>query len=331
MNKMLILALLAVQVVLFPSASRAFEADMPGTKDHPELPRIQGTYIVGYEYSAYDAARFGKVDAEKTLATITPEGKRTRIVYIGEGTQSSLQLFRNYQTAFGRMGEFTEIYSCQRADCEDARIGMEIVWTLDGKFPNQFSANHHYLNPSSHKNPMYLYGTVQKGETLYHVSVFTAGLLDSYTKQADNRPVAHIEILEVEEFEPSLQSVDADEVTSRLESQGHIALYGIQFDFDSATLQPASASTIGELANSLRANADMSVYVVGHTDSEGDYSYNQELSQRRAATVARNLVDEYGIEADRLVPVGVGPVAPKANTESEDGRAINRRVEIVRR
>jgi outer membrane protein OmpA-like peptidoglycan-associated protein len=120
-------------------------------------------------------------------------------------------------------------------------------------------------------------------------------------------------------------------MNDQLEAQGHIALYGIRFEFDSATLQPSSAKTIQEVAKSLEANQSTSVYVVGHTDSAGDYEYNRDLSQQRAGAVVQKLIDDHGIDMERLVAIGVGPVAPRANNESEDGRAINRRVEIVRR
>jgi outer membrane protein OmpA-like peptidoglycan-associated protein len=178
---------------------------------------------------------------------------------------------------------------------------------------------------------MYVYGTLQKGETLYHVSVFTAMLSTSYTEQTKDRPVVHLEIVEVEEFEPSLDSVDAAEMSSQLEAQGRIALYGIRFEFDSAKLQLSSAKTIEEVARALKDNQSMSVYVVGHTDNAGEYDYNRNLSQQRAAAVVQALIEAHGIGVQRLVAIGVGPVAPRASNDSEDGRAINRRVEIVRR
>lgn len=316
--------------LLLPALCNAFESDMPGSKDHPEIPRIQGTYIIGYDFSDFDAGRFIRVTSDKKLDLSMPEGKRTRLIYIGDATQSSLQLFRNYQTAFNRTGEFEELYSCQRDDCEKSRL-PRTIWAIDNQFPSLFSRRHEYYDGTTHKDAMYLYGTLQKGETLYHVSVFTALVSTGYTEQAKNRPVAHLEIVEVEEFEPALDSVDAADVSNQLETQGHIALYGIQFEFDSATLQSSSAKTIEEVAKSLAANRAIKVYVVGHTDNAGDYKYNRDLSQQRADAVVQELIKGYAVAEERLVAIGVGPVAPRANNESDEGRAINRRVEIVRR
>ena len=319
MKNSLTLILIAV---MLPAVSSAFDADMDGSKDHPELPRVKGTYIVGYQYVGYDAGRFASGFADKEFKTATPEGKTTRIIYVGNETQSSLQLFRNYETAFSRMGEFDEIYSCKPADCKKSRIGARVVWQSDYKFANVLGGNYGFIAGSTYKDPMYVYGTVRKGDALYHVSVFTTTVLKSSPKQIVNRPVAHVEIVEVEEFQPALETVDAETVSSQLETKGRIALYGIRFDFDSATLQASSADAVAEVAKSLRANPSMSVYVVGHTDNEGDYTYNRDLSQQRAASVVRDLVNKHGVGTERLLAVGVGPVA---------GRAINRRVEIVRR
>ena len=316
-------------LVLLPTLSYAFDADMQGSRDHPEVPRVQGTFIIGYDYSAFDAGQFLLATSDKKLDLSMPEGKRTRLIYIGDSTQSSLQLFRNYQAAFNRIGEFEELYSCQRSACEETRL-PRAIWTPDNKFPSQFSRRHEYYDGSTHKDAMYLYGILRKGETLYHISVFTATLSTSYTEQAKDRPVVHLEIVEVEEFEPSLDSVDAAEMSSQLEAQGRIALYGIRFEFDSAKLQSSSAKTIDEVAKALKENRSMSVYVVGHSDNAGDYDYNRNLSQQRAAAVVQELIDVHGIDVQRLVAIGVGPVAPRASNESEDGRAINRRVEIVR-
>jgi outer membrane protein OmpA-like peptidoglycan-associated protein len=304
---------------------------MQGSADHPELPRVTGSNIVGYEHVEYGAGRFASSFVGKEFEISAPEGKTTRIIYVGRETQSSLQLFRNFETAFGRMGEFTEIYSCKSAECVKSRIGSAIVWSSGHKIPNVLSGTYGFVAPSTYKEPMYVYGTVQKGDATYHVSVFTATVLSSTPKQIENRPVAHVEIVEVEDFEPTLETVDADAVSNQLETKGRIALYGILFDFDSAVLQASSASTVAEVAKSLKDNPSMSVYVVGHTDNAGDYTYNRDLSQQRAASVVQVLVDKHGISSDRLLAVGVGPVAPKANNDSEDGRRVNRRVEIVRR
>ena len=84
-----------------------------------------------------------------------------------------------------------------------------------------------------------------------------------------------------------------------------------------------------EIAALLKAQPTLKVVIVGHTDSQGTYQYNMDLSQRRAAAVAAELTKTYGIAAARLTTAGVGYLAPLGSNATEDGRALNRRVELV--
>jgi len=90
-----------------------------------------------------------------------------------------------------------------------------------------------------------------------------------------------------------------------------------------------SPATLGEIGKLLKANPALKLYVVGHTDAVGAVAYNKDLSEKRAAAVVQYLVRQHGIAADRLVPAGVGPLAPVATNATEEGRAKNRRVELV--
>ncbi len=83
------------------------------------------------------------------------------------------------------------------------------------------------------------------------------------------------------------------------------------------------------MAKLLKAFPDLRVLIVGHTDSTGDREYNMGLSRRRAEAVVKSLRDHYGIAASRLIPAGVGMLAPVASNRTEEGRAKNRRVELV--
>jgi outer membrane protein OmpA-like peptidoglycan-associated protein len=80
----------------------------------------------------------------------------------------------------------------------------------------------------------------------------------------------------------------------------------------------------------LKENASLKVYVVGHTDNVGALAGNMDLSKRRAAAVVQELTSKYGVAAARLASFGAGPYAPIASNDKEDGRALNRRVELVK-
>lgn len=126
-----------------------------------------------------------------------------------------------------------------------------------------------------------------------------------------------------------LVTVNAAAMAKGIEETGHIALYGLRFATDSAEIAPESETTLAEMATFLHENPETDVYVVGHTDDTGTLSHNMDLSQRRAEAVGRALVSRHGVAAARLIAKGVGPLAPVSSNDTEEGRARNRRVELV--
>jgi len=123
---------------------------------------------------------------------------------------------------------------------------------------------------------------------------------------------------------------NAEVFQNDIRSTGHAAVYGITFDTDSASIKPESAQAIGEVARLLKTDPGLKVFVVGHTDNSGSVDHNLKLSQDRAQSVMQALVRDHGIAAARLRSYGCGPYAPVASNDSEDGKAKNRRVELVK-
>lgn len=115
-----------------------------------------------------------------------------------------------------------------------------------------------------------------------------------------------------------------------LEAKGRVTVDDILFDTNAATIQPSSAEPLGEIAAMLQEHADLSLLIQGHTDDQGGFEHNMTLSKERAAAVKAWLVEEQGISADRLKTIGLGSTQPVASNDTEDGRAQNRRVELVR-
>jgi outer membrane protein OmpA-like peptidoglycan-associated protein len=122
---------------------------------------------------------------------------------------------------------------------------------------------------------------------------------------------------------------NAEAFASDLKSTGHAAVYGIYFDTGSSVIKPASDAALGEIARLLKGDATLKVHVVGHTDNVGTMDANLKLSQARAEAVVQALVTKHAIAATRLRAAGVGPLAPVASNNAEEGRARNRRVELV--
>ena len=137
-----------------------------------------------------------------------------------------------------------------------------------------------------------------------------------------------LRIVEKKEMEQHVVA-DAAAFGNDIKATGHVAVYGINFDTGKATITPESAAAIGEVAKLLKTDAALKVHVVGHTDNVGSVESNLKLSQDRAAAVVQALVQQ-GIAAARLRPYGCGSFAPVASNDAEDGRAKNRRVEIVK-
>ena len=125
--------------------------------------------------------------------------------------------------------------------------------------------------------------------------------------------------------------VDANAMLSAINSQGRVALYGIYFDFNKSEIKPESKSTLKEISELLSKNQKLNLYVVGHTDNVGDFNYNMKLSQSRAEAVVNTLVSEYSVNKNRLKAAGVGPLSPVTTNNTEEGKAKNRRVELIKK
>jgi outer membrane protein OmpA-like peptidoglycan-associated protein len=123
---------------------------------------------------------------------------------------------------------------------------------------------------------------------------------------------------------------DAKFMSEGINSTGHVAIYGIYFDFNKADIKPESGPALKEITNLLQQDPNLKLYVVGHTDNAGGLDYNMKLSLQRAEAVVKELVSRYGISSERLKPGGVGPMSPVASNDAEEGRAKNRRVELVK-
>jgi outer membrane protein OmpA-like peptidoglycan-associated protein len=123
---------------------------------------------------------------------------------------------------------------------------------------------------------------------------------------------------------------NAAEMSSGINSTGHTVVTGILFDTGKAEVKPESAPALEQVVKLLDQNAALKLYVVGHTDNVGALAANLDLSRRRAAAVVQMLIEQYHVAPARLASFGAGPCAPLSSNDSEDGRALNRRVELVK-
>lgn len=139
----------------------------------------------------------------------------------------------------------------------------------------------------------------------------------------------NLDIVELKAMEQKVE-VSASEMLKALNTNGFIALYGILFDTGKATIKPASEPLLAEIVSLMKSNAVLKLSIEGHTDSVGKVKANQELSRKRAESVKKYLVGK-GVGGKRLVTAGWGDTKPVADNRTEEGRAKNRRVELVKK
>ena len=330
MNKKTILLLMACVPSLFATTtSLAQHSDSPGSKDHPMVTRYEGSFIDGYEIKEFDefilplgpAIRNDDgVKVPKEQAVL--EGRITRILYRGPDERSSLEILRNYQSALEAAG-FETLYTCS-SDC-----GNNFHALLYG--PMEMRVRKTDTSASAFDLPQdirYLAARMVDGSRIVHVSLLTA--FDNGFGELSKRPVTLLEIIEAKAMDTGKVTVDAEAIGKGIDTTGHMAIYGVLFDTDSANIKAGSAPILAEIAKLLEKRSSLKILVVGHTDNQGDFDYNMNLSSQRANSVSRYLVEQHGIDKDRLRADGVGYLAPVASNDSPDGRAKNRRVELVK-
>jgi OmpA-OmpF porin, OOP family len=308
--------------------------DIAGARDYPGLPRFRGSAIVGYQALAFDMFRLPTGPAERDASSnwqipnvLALEGKVTGHVYVLPPGTASLEVFRNYQNALRTAG-FTTLFTCDGDDaCGDGGILAQYV----------YAGSHIMQNSGIRSAQAAMYGSdihflsakrSAEGRDTY-VSLLVAKESAMGGGDTDSISVV-LHVIEPKPMDGSMVFVDAAKMASDIASSGHVALYGIYFDTDSATVKPESDPALKEIAALLNKGPGLKVYVVGHTDTQGGYDYNMGLSARRSRAVAEALVSRFGITPDRLRAAGVGFLSPVATNATDEGRAKNRRVELVR-
>lgn len=313
-----------VFVLALAVAGAAFAQDAPNTSDHPLVSRYAGSVIDGYEVQGFDDFRLpvgpmarGADGTRSPSETKTLEGKITRILYRGPEGRGTLEIMRNYQSALEDAG-FEVLYSCSD-DC-----GYLFHWALyhdDTVITSTKTSGGAFDQPDDLR---YLAATRATDEGVVHVAVMTA--IDTiWTKQ----PVTLLTVIESAPMDTGM--VTAAALGEGIDSDGHVAIYGIYFDTGSATVKAESDATLEEIGQLLSERPTLNLLVVGHTDNQGGFELNMDLSRRRAQAVVQALTSRFGVGANRLQAAGVGYLAPVASNDTEAGRAKNRRVELVKR
>ncbi|MEP3345093.1 MAG: OmpA family protein [Litoreibacter sp.] len=133
----------------------------------------------------------------------------------------------------------------------------------------------------------------------------------------------------IAQINPIIPNVSFGSVTELLLRDGHVVLDDLQFETGSSALGEGKFLSLVDLSEYLKANPEIRIALVGHTDAEGSLQGNVNLSRKRAQSVATRLTKEFGIPSNQMEADGVGYLAPRANNLSDEGRTLNRRVEVI--
>ncbi|MFZ0791238.1 MAG: DUF4892 domain-containing protein [Chromatiaceae bacterium] len=310
-------------------AGTVFGADLVGSRDHPLLKRYEGSEIIKYEQREYDGLTIalGKARSSSELVeSRRAEGAVTRLTYKAPMGRSSLEVIRNYErelkshgfaVLFAGSGDELGSYFAEAAGYKKIQWPPNVPALTLNADSQQFMALEKKGTDAGVDLLVALYAVENR---------FWASDLKHVEK---GQALLQVDIVESKPMEEKMVTVAAEEMAEQISSTGSIALYGIYFDTDKADIKDESSATLEQIARLLRESPNLKLLVVGHTDNVGTFAYNMELSGRRAAAVVRELTTKYGVAANRLTPAGVSYASPVASNGTEDGRAKNRRVELV--
>jgi OmpA-OmpF porin, OOP family len=317
----------ALVAFLFPVY--AYAADVVGSKDPPDMKRYEGSALIGYHAPKFDEflLPLGPPTQEAPAAYVKSQsvsGLISRYTYVAPAGRSPAELFLNYETEFQRLNLET-LY--KKSTTDRGWFGPTLQPVADADGIKQILAYNEaeervLVARSKDATPAYYYVFV----TSYKDGVIPERLKSQVTP---GRPLAELIVVAPRQMELKMAFVNADEMSKALAATGRIALYGMYFDTDKDAIRADSQPTLQEIVKLLNGQPGLRLHVVGHTDNQGTSDHNLDLSRRRAASITRVLTEKYSIAGNRLDSFGAGWYAPVGPNSSEDGRAKNRRVELV--
>jgi OmpA-OmpF porin, OOP family len=329
------------------------KADVAGAKDSPLVGRFAGAYIVSFDAKDYDEIKLplgalkpvadkDKRDAHNNIVfepaqSKALEGKRTHLVYLLPENVAPLQAVRNYQNDLTAKGGKT-LFECKSPECggDPGRTSeggggdqsMSMVLWPEASIKDKHFSNGHCAQTA--RTSEQRYAALQLPKNNAFVSVLAYSVKDDlYCKAYNNRTVVVVDVLELKAMEQKMVTVKAEEMAQAINANGRVALYGLYFDSGKAEVKPESNDTLVQIAKLLSMTPTLKLLVVGHTDNVGEFGSNMDLSKRRADAVISALATQYKVDRKRLTPVGVSFASPVAPNTSEEGKAKNRRVELV--
>ena len=264
-------------------------------------------------------------DSGNGIEKVTTEGRLSSRVFLKPGDKSTYEVFKSYSkeleaAGFEMLSALGEVKGqAQKLSREINRgTGVNAIEKRDYRKGGKpaVGGDVSWLTTFTE---YYIAARKTEGDTEYLVVVLIA----------DRRDLYAVDVVATAAMEQNTVALSLDAVRSEMESKGRVAVYGILFDTGSASLRADSEDALKVIAEYLSENPDRSFYVVGHTDDQGSISSNIQLSQARAESTVKAIAERVSGAEARLTAHGVGPLSPVSTNAQEDGRQLNRRVELV--
>jgi OmpA-OmpF porin, OOP family len=294
--------------LLFAGTSAA----QTNVKDHPLVSRFQGSDVVEYKAVEFDEfpLALGPIVDEKTWTKAqTVEGKVTKFKYTTPAQRSTLEVIRSYQDALQK-GGFQTLYTCVGKECFSPKFAYGYTNTASGIWCTNCEDQMRYLAAKLPRSAGDVYVSVLVDKDKYEGGTW-------------------LTIVESKPIGTGLVTVNAAALANAIADTGHASVYGIYFDTGKAIVKPESDPTLAEIAKLMTSDKQLKLHVIGNTDNVGTLAANMALSKQRADAVVNTLVMKYQVPAARLLASGIGPLAPVATNRTDEGKAKNRRVELV--
>ncbi|MEN0039420.1 MAG: OmpA family protein [Cellvibrio sp.] len=293
-----------------PTAAAPLSAE-DKAKDHSMLPRYPGAKLRTHSKVDTETVNIPFAPNATEKAPLQLTGDLAKHTYEIQNV-STLKVYENYKAALLNAG-FTFVSQCELEACGTEKQAS----SLGGMISSDKSVYNWY------RKPYYLLAK----KSLRSGNVYAAIFIGGYEDEVGLQQI----ILQEKAVQTGLVTVNADQLKQQIDAEGKALIYGIYFDTGKATMKAESKPTLDAIAELLKRNPDLLLYVVGHTDDTGDGAANVSLSKQRADAVVAGLTKDYQIAASRLQAQGVGPYAPASNNTSDAGKQKNRRVELVKR
>ena len=331
---------IAAAVALIGAAANADTAvptaDLKGLSDPDGIKRYAGSVLVYRDDVAFDEVKFpsGKVrDVAENFPALARSGKRSALQYTLPAALSSLEVVRNYQQQ-ARADGYAPVFECVGDACGAGSGQLKyslVAAIMPPRFFDQIGDSS-AAACGSYGVTAIRYALMENKATGTTLAVAASNpeISSAYCGDAfKNQLTVWVTRVEPQAREQQMVALSASDMARSIDADGRVALYGIYFDTGKADIKPESKAALDQIGELLKQRPDLKLHVVGHTDNVGGIESNMALSKRRAESVVATLASNHGVNRARLTGNGVASLAPVKTNTSEEGRAKNRRVELV--